>query len=121
MWFIDVWIRVLPVHALEVSALDAVPKVAYDGVDEEEFTIFVPVRAPRVGGAVAVGLKDLQARMVSPDTTAENRPLVVGTAGDPHAAGLGNADSTIQPPVRPPFETVGDGVSLGSLRFKTIQ
>ena len=100
-------------HALEVRALDAVPEVADDGIDEEHLAVLVPVHAPGVRGAVAVGFVDLPRGVVAPDAASGGLALVLGRAGHVHPARAADADASVKPAVRPPFQAVGEGVATG--------
>ncbi len=57
--FVNKRIWIFAVHALEVRPMDALPAVTDDGIDKEQFVIFGPIGAPRVGHTVAIGLEDL--------------------------------------------------------------
>ena len=80
--FVDIGIRIFAVHALEVRAMDALPAVADDGVDEKEFVVLGPIGAPGVGRAVAVGFEDLGHRMIAPETAGGGLTLLLGHARD---------------------------------------
>ena len=64
--FVDEGIGIFAVHALEVGAMDALPAVADDGVDEQQLVILGPIGAPRVSGAVTIRLEDLGDRVITP-------------------------------------------------------
>ena len=79
---VDERIRVFAVHALEVRAMDALPAVTDDRVDEEQLVVLGPIGAPRVGGAVAIRLEDLRHRVIAPETAGGGLTLLLGHARD---------------------------------------
>jgi len=92
---------------------DAVPEVAVDGVDEEEFAVFVPIMAPGIGGAAVEGFEDLALGVVAPDGAAEGDAVVVGGAGETDFAGGGGPAAAVEPAVGAPAEAVGKVVVVG--------
>jgi hypothetical protein len=93
-----------------VGAGDAVPEMAVDGVDEEEFAVLVPIVAPRVGGARAEDLDDFALRMVAPECAAQRNAVGGGRAGRAEFAGSRGAAAAVEPTVGTEAEAVGEVV-----------
>ena len=111
--FVDIGIRIFAMHAPEVRAVDALPAMPDDGVDEEQLVILGPVGAPRVGGAVAIRLEDLRHRMITPETAGGGLTLLLGHARDVDPRGARNSDASVEPAIRTPLESIGEGVAAG--------
>ena len=118
---VDERIRVFAMHALEVSAVDALPAVADDGVDEEQLVVLGPIGAPRVGGAMAIRLEDLRHRVIAPKTAGGGLALLLGHARDVDPRGTGDTDAAVEPAVRAPLESVGEGVTTGGSGAEAIK
>ena len=119
--FVDERVRVLAVHALEVRAVDALPTVADDGIDEEQLVILGPIGAPGVGGTVAIRLEDLRHRVIAPEAAGGGLALFLGHARDVDPRGARDTDAAIEPPIRAPFESVGEGVTAGSRGAEAVE
>ena len=119
--FVDERIRVFAVHALEVRAMDALPAVADNRIDEEQLVVLGPIGAPRVGGAVTIRLEDLRHRVIAPKTAGGGLTLFLGHARDIDPRGARDADAAIEPAVRAPLESVGESVATRGGGAETIK
>src|SRR3954470_14751754 len=76
--FVRIRIERLAVHPFKISARLGVPEVADHCVDEEKFAVLVPVRAPRIGGALRDQFKSSSRRMIAPDAGVEPEAIGAG-------------------------------------------
>ena len=118
---VDERVRVFAVHALEVRAMDALPAVADDRIDEEQLVVLGPIRAPRVGGAVAIRLEDLRHRVIAPETAGGGLALLLGHAGHVDPRGAGDADAAVEPAIGTPLESVGESMTTRRGGAETVQ
>ena len=119
--FVDIRIRILAMHALEVRAMDALPAVADDRVDEEQLMVLGPIGTPRVGGAVAIGLEDLGDGVIAPKTAGGGLALFLRHARDIDPRGARDADAAVEPAIRTPLESVSEGVAAGGGGTETVE
>ena len=118
---VDVWIRILAVHALEVRSMDTLPAVADDGVDEEKFVVLGPIGTPRIGGAVAIGLEDLRHRVITPEAAGGGLALFLGHAWHVDPRSTRDADAAVEPAIRTPLESISEGVAAGGGGTETVE
>ena len=118
---VDEGIRVLAMHALVVGAVDALPAMPDDRVDEQQLVVLGPVGAPGIRGPVAIGLEDLLHGMVTPEATRGGLSLVLLDARDVDPRGAGNADASVEPTVGPPLQAVREGMPAGGGGAESVE
>ena len=119
--FVDERIRILAVHALKVRTVDALPAMTDDGVDEQQLVVLSPIGTPRVGGAVAVRLKDLGDRVITPEAAGGGLALFLGHARHVDPRGARDADAAVEPTIGTPLESVGEGVTARRSGAETVE
>ena len=118
---VDVRIRILAVHALEVRAMDTLPAMTDDGVDEEQLVVLGPIGTPRVGGTVAIRLEDLGDWVIAPEAASGGQALFLGHARDINPRGAGNADAAVEPTIGTPLESIGESVTARCGGAETVE
>ena len=106
--FIDERVHRVRVH--QMSAMDEMPEVASDGVDEEHLAVLIPIMAPRVGGAMREYLDDLFLGVITPDAAFHWHTLIVRRAGNAELAGARVTAATVEPAIRAKAQAVGEVV-----------
>ncbi len=118
---VDAGIGILTVHAFEVCALNPVPEMADDGIDEKHFAVLVPIRAPGIRGAMAVGLVDFAHGMVAPDAAGGGLTFLARRAGNVRPTRAGDADATVEPAIGAPLQAVGECVAAPRRGAETVE
>src|SRR5438046_2399534 len=80
----------------EVRARNEVPEVSGDGVDEKAVPVFVPIMAPRVGGAAGEDLDNLSLGMKAPHTAFDWNSQRVRGSGDSEPARTGMTTAPVK-------------------------
>ena len=118
---VGVRVHVIAVHPPEVRPGNGVPEMADDGVDEEGFSLRVPIESPRIGGAMTDGLNDVPLGMIAPDATPHLDAGRFGTARAADVSPAGDADAAPEPAVRSPFQTVGKRMPVSGGGGESVQ
>ena len=108
---VDVRLEIGAVHPFDVRAVDGVPEVADDGVDDEGLAVGVEVGAPGIGHPGDHPLDRLAGRVVAPHTGVHVDALRVAGAGDADPRRPLDPVAGPQPAVGAPLETVAGGVA----------
>ena len=102
--------RIRRVGIDKVGAVNEVPQVAGDGVDEKHLAVRIPVVAPRVCGAVSEDFDDFCFGMEAPDSAFHRHALVIGCARNTELTGAGMTAAAVEPAIGAKAETVGEVV-----------
>ena len=89
--FVKMLIEVLSVHTLEIGPRNTMPKVTYDGIDEKELSMFVPIVTPRVCCTLADDLKAMANRVVSPNRASQLSALLLRSSRSANVRGRSDA------------------------------
>ena len=106
--FVEVRIRMFPVHAPIIRARNNLPKVADHGVDEKHLAEVIPIRTPGIGGPGRDDFKPAGHRVKPPDPGVHAGAAILGIPGMPDVAGRQDAMPPVKPAVGSPFQAIGD-------------
>src|SRR4249920_593438 len=107
---VSAWVGIDCMRPDVMGTRELVPQMAVDCVNEEQFTILIPIMAPRVGRATAQHLHHFPLRMISPDRAAQRNPIFRTRPWNTDLPWTGRAAAPVQPAVRPEFQAVGKGM-----------